>query len=107
MLGQTLYDKIWESHCVRSGINGFDLLYIDRHYVHEVTSPQAFEGLRLNQRTPWRANATIAVPDHNIPTNNREDGIADPISKIQVDALENNCNTFSIKELIKYLFFIK
>ena len=98
MLGQTLYDKIWESHCVRSGINGFDLLYIDRHYVHEVTSPQAFEGLRLNQRTPWRANATIAVPDHNIPTNNRENGIADPISKIQVDALKNNCNTFSIKE---------
>ena len=98
MLGQTLYDKLWESHCVKSGMNGFDLLYIDRHYVHEVTSPQAFEGLRLTQRTPWRANATIAVPDHNIPTNNRENGIADPISKIQVDALENNCNTFSIKE---------
>ena len=98
MLGQTLYDKLWESHCVKSGMNGFDLLYIDRHYVHEVTSPQAFEGLRLTQRTPWRANATIAVPDHNIPTNNRENGIADPISKIQVDALENNSNTFSIKE---------
>ena len=64
---KTLYDKIWDTHCVKSNKNGFDLLYIDRHYIHEVTSPQAFEGLRISERKPWRSSSNFAVPDHNIP----------------------------------------
>ncbi len=95
-MGQTLYEKIWNEHLVREeGGNG--LLYIDRHMVHEVTSPQAFEGLRLAQRDIWRASANLAVPDHNVPTVNRAGGIADPISKAQVEALQVNCNDFGIR----------
>ena len=97
MNSKTLYDKIWDSHCVKSNKNGFDLLYIDRHYIHEVTSPQAFEGLRISKRKPWRNSSNFAVPDHNIPTKDRDRGIADPISKIQVDTLEKNCDNFDVK----------
>jgi len=98
MTSKTLYDKIWDSHCVKSNKNGFDLLYIDRHYIHEVTSPQAFEGLRISKRKPWRSSSNFAVPDHNIPTKDRDKGIADPISKIQVDTLEDNCDSFDVKK---------
>jgi len=95
---KTLYDKLWESHLIKSNINGFDLIYIDRHYIHEVTSPQAFEGLNLAGRKPWRVNSNIAVPDHNIPTKDRALGISDPISKIQVETLDENCKSHDIRE---------
>ena len=95
---KTLYDKLWESHLIKSNINGFDLIYIDRHYIHEVTSPQAFEGLNLAGRKPWRVNSNIAVPDHNIPTKDRALGISDPISKIQVETLDENCKSNDIRE---------
>tara|TARA_B100000029_G_scaffold173699_1_gene170346 strand:+ start:1069 stop:2463 length:1395 start_codon:yes stop_codon:yes gene_type:complete len=95
---KTLYDKIWDSHCVETNENGFDLLYIDRHLIHEVTSPQAFEGLRLLGRKMWRRDTNVAVPDHNIPTENRNQGISDPISKLQVETLNHNCKSFGIKE---------
>ena len=98
MNSKTLYDKIWDSHCVKSNKNGFDLLYIDRHYIHEVTSPQAFEGLRISKRKPWRSSSNFAVPDHNIPTKDRDRGITDPISKIQVDTLEENCDNFDVNK---------
>ena len=98
MQPKTLYDKIWDAHCVKSNKNGFDLLYIDRHYIHEVTSPQAFEGLRLSNRKPWRSSSNFAVPDHNIPTKDRNKGIDDPVSKKQVDTLEDNCNDFDVKK---------
>ena len=98
MNSKTLYDKIWDSHCVKSNKNGFDLLYIDRHYIHEVTSPQAFEGLRISKRKPWRNSSNFAVPDHNIPTKDRDRGITDPISKIQVDTLEANCDNFDVNK---------
>jgi 3-isopropylmalate/(R)-2-methylmalate dehydratase large subunit len=98
MQPKTLYDKIWDAHCVKSNKNGFDLLYIDRHYIHEVTSPQAFEGLRISERRPWRSSSNFAVPDHNIPTKDRDKGIDDPVSKKQVDTLEDNCNDFDVKK---------
>lgn len=93
---KTLYDKIWDEHVVRSE-DAAALLYIDRQMVHEVTSPQAFEGLRLAGRGVWRANANLAVPDHNVPTIDRLRGIADPISRIQVEALEANCKESGIR----------
>ena len=80
-MAQTLYEKIWNEHCVTADRNNA-LLYIDRHMVHEVTSPQAFEGLRLADRGLWRVSANLAVPDHNVPTANRDGGIADPISRM-------------------------
>ncbi|KOR29892.1 isopropylmalate isomerase [Achromatium sp. WMS1] len=95
-MAKTLYDKLWESHLVRQDSNGMGLLYIDRHLIHEVTSPQAFEGLRLANRRPWRTVANLATADHNIPTANRELGIADPIAKLQVDTLQTNCITNNI-----------
>ena len=98
MAGKTLYDKLWDSHVVRSDDGGTCLIYIDRHLVHEVTSPQAFEGLRLAGRQPWRANANLAVPDHNVPTTDRDKGIADPVSRIQVETLDQNCSDFGITE---------
>ena len=98
MQPKTLYDKIWDAHCVKLNKNGFDLLYIDRHYIHEVTSPQAFEGLRISERKPWRSSSNFAVPDHNIPTKDRDKGIDDPVSKKQVDTLEDNCNDFNVKK---------
>lgn len=103
MAGRTLYDKIWDDHVVCERDDGSSLLYIDRHIVHEVTSPQAFEGLRLAGRKPWRTDSVIATPDHNVPTTHNErasgvDGIADPVSKIQVKTLDDNCDALGIVE---------
>ncbi len=98
MSAKTLYDKLWDSHEVRKNDDGTSLLYIDRQLIHEVTSPQAFEGLRLANRKPWRVSANLATPDHNVPTTNRAEGIADPISKIQVETLDKNCQDFGITE---------
>jgi len=89
MSGKTLYDKLWDAHVVDTDGNGTSLLYIDRHLVHEVTSPQAFEGLRLAGRKPWRVGANLAVPDHNVPTTNRSRGVSDPTSRAQLEALLN------------------
>jgi 3-isopropylmalate/(R)-2-methylmalate dehydratase large subunit len=97
MAAQTLFDKIWESHVVRAEPDGTTLLYIDRQLVHEVTSPQAFEGLKLSGRRPRRPGATLAVPDHNVPTTDRTMGIADPLSAKQIQTLEENCHDFSIE----------
>lgn len=102
MYAKTLYDKLWESHLVRLDDNGTALLYIDRHLIHEVTSPQAFEGLRLANRKPWRVAANFAVPDHNVPTTARDGGIEsiiDPISRLQVETLDKNCVDYGITEL--------
>ena len=98
MSGKTLYDKLWDAHVVRDNGDGTALIYIDRHLVHEVTSPQAFEGLRLAGRKPWRVDANLAVPDHNVPTTDRSQGIADPISRLQVETLDENCRAFGITE---------
>ena len=95
---RTLYDKLWDTHVVADQGEGGALLYIDRHLVHEVTSPQAFDGLRLNGRKPWRLDANLAVADHNVPTTDRSQGIADPISRTQVDALDANCAEYGITE---------
>ena len=94
---RTLYDKIWDAHVVRTDEHGTSLLYIDRQLVHEVTSPQAFEGLRLQGRVPRRPEANLAVPDHNVPTTDRHLGIADPISRLQVETLKSNCREFGIQ----------
>lgn len=94
----TLYDKLWQQHLVCQLQDGSSLLYIDRQLLHEVTSPQAFEGLRLADREVFRQSANLAVPDHNVPTVNRAQGIADPISRIQVETLDSNCNDFSITQ---------
>jgi len=103
MAGKTLYDKLWDAHVVRDNGDGTALLYIDRQLVHEVTSPQAFEGLRLAGRKPWRVSATLATPDHNVPTTVEErqsgvDGILDPVSRLQVQTLDENCREFGITE---------
>ncbi len=95
---QTLYDKLWSSHIVHQEEDGTVLLYIDRHLVHEVTSPQAFEGLKLAGRKPWRVGANLAVADHNVPTTNRANGIDDPVSRLQVETLDRNCEEFGITE---------
>jgi len=94
---QTLYDKIWNEHIVHQQSDGTTLLYVDRHLVHEVTSPQAFEGLRLSKRKVRKPNLTLAVADHNVPTTDRSKGINDKESKIQVDVLEKNCKEFGIE----------
>jgi len=98
MAPQTLYDKLWDSHVVHVEDDGTTLLYIDRHLVHEVTSPQAFDGLRLARRQPWRVSANIATADHNVPTTDRALGISDPVSKLQVDTLDANCRQYGIVE---------
>ena len=98
MSAKTLYDKLWDAHVVRTEDDGTALIYIDRHLVHEVTSPQAFEGLRLAGRKPWRTSSILAVPDHNVPTTDRSAGIADPVSKIQVETLDSNCDEFGLTE---------
>ena len=101
MVAKTLYDKLWDEHVVRHDDNGTSLLYIDRQLVHEVTSPQAFEGLRLAGRKPWRVNANLATPDHNVPTTSRPNGIediVDPIARIQVETLDSNCSEFGLTE---------
>ena len=96
MAAQTLFEKIWNDHVVQAEPDGTTLLYIDRHLVHEVTSPQAFEGLSVAGRTPRRPGAALAVPDHNVPTTDRRIAIADPISAKQIQTLEDNCRTFGI-----------
>ena len=101
--GKTLYDKIWDAHVVRQEDDGTALLYIDRHLVHEVTSPQAFEGLRAAGRGIWRKESIVAVPDHNVPTTtanrgNGTAGITDPIAKIQIETLNDNCKEFELNE---------
>ncbi|HEY9550040.1 MAG TPA: 3-isopropylmalate dehydratase large subunit, partial [Kiloniellaceae bacterium] len=93
---RTLFDKIWDSHVVDRQDDGTCLIYIDRHLVHEVTSPQAFEGLRLTGRKLRHPEATLAVPDHNVPTSDRSKGIADEESRIQVETLERNCAEFGV-----------
>ncbi len=98
MAGKTLYDKLWDAHVVRCNDDGTCLLYIDRHLVHEVTSPQAFDGLRLAGRKLWRVDANLAVADHNVPTTDRSHGIADPVSRLQVETLDKNCAEFGITE---------
>ncbi len=98
MSGRTLYDKLWDAHVVHTEPDGTTLLYIDRHLVHEVTSPQAFEGLKLAHRKPWRTSSAVAVPDHNVPTTDRSKGIADPVSRLQVETLDANCAEFGITE---------
>jgi 3-isopropylmalate/(R)-2-methylmalate dehydratase large subunit len=98
MAGKTLYDKLWDAHVVQAQDGGTSLLYIDRHLVHEVTSPQAFEGLRLADRKLWRKNANLATADHNVPTTGRSQGISDPVSRLQVETLDKNCAEFGITE---------
>ena len=95
---RTLYDKIWDEHVVHTENDGTTVLYIDRHLVHEVTSPQAFDGLELAGRKVWRLSANLAVSDHNVPTTDRSHGIADPISKLQVDTLDANCDRLGITQ---------
>jgi len=93
---KTLYDKLWESHVVRTEEDGTAILYIDRHLVHEVTSPQAFDGLRVANRQPWRVSANLAVADHNVPTTDRSHGIEDPISRLQVETLDKNTKAYGL-----------
>ena len=95
---KTLYDKLWDAHVVRQEPDGTAILYIDRHLLHEVTSPQAFEGLELAGRKLWRLNANLAVADHNVPTIDRSEGISDPVSKLQVDTLDANCVKHGVTE---------
>ena len=96
MSGRTLYDKLWDEHVVHQEADGTCLIYIDRHLVHEVTSPQAFEGLELSGRRPWRNAANLAVVDHNVPTTDRSRGISDPVSRLQVETLDANTKKFNI-----------
>jgi len=101
MAGKTLYDKLWNSHLVKERSDGSALIYIDRQLLHEVTSPQAFEGLRIAGRKPWRLDTNLATPDHNVPTTDRSEGIegiVDPVSRIQVQTLDDNCDEFGITE---------
>jgi len=93
---RTLYDKLWDSHAFAAEPDGTCLLYIDRHLINEVSSPQAFEGLRLAGRTPWRADSCLAIADHNVPTTDRRHGIDDPFSRAQVDELEGNARSFGL-----------
>ncbi len=95
---RTLYDKIWDEHVVHTEEDGTSVLYIDRHLVHEVTSPQAFDGLEQAGRKVWRLSANLAVSDHNVPTTDRSHGIADPVSRLQVDTLDANCDRLGITQ---------
>src|SRR5579872_834494 len=97
-MAQTLYDKLWNTHVVHTEEDGTTILYIDRHLLHEVTSPQAFEWLKIAERPVWRISANLAVSDHNVPTTDRSHGIADPVSKLQVDTLDSNCDAFGITQ---------
>ena len=95
---QTLYDKLWTSHLVHEEPDGASLIYIDRHLVHEVTSPQAFEALEINGRKLWRLQSIVATADHNVPTTSRKEGIADPISRLQVETLDRNIKKFGVQD---------
>ncbi len=97
MHARTLYDKLWDSHVVREEADGTALLYIDRHLVHEVTSPQAYEGLKLAGRKPWRIESIVATADHNTPTKDWDQGIRDPISRLQVETLDANIRAHGAK----------
>jgi 3-isopropylmalate/(R)-2-methylmalate dehydratase large subunit len=97
MLARSLYDKLWDGHVVRTEADGTALLYIDRHLVHEVTSPQAYEGLRLAGRTPWRTSSIVATADHNTPTQHWDRGIDDPVSRVQVETLDSNIRATGAK----------
>jgi Aconitase family (aconitate hydratase) len=97
-MGKTLYDKLWDSHVIQVEADGTTLLYVDRQLLHEIASAQAFEGLRQSGRPIWRKSANLAVCDHNVPTTNRKNGIADPVSKLQVDTLDANCDANGIAE---------
>src|SRR5258707_4484440 len=103
MAAQTLYDKLWESHLVHQDADGTALIYIDRHLVHEVTSPQAYEGLRLANRKPWRIDSIVATADHNTPTLDWDKGIADPISRLQVETLDANIAASGAKVYFPFL----
>lgn len=98
MSAKTLYDKLWDAHVVRQNEDGTSLIYIDRHLIHEVTSPQAFEGLKLAGRKPWRINANLAVSDHNVPTTDRSEEIKDPVSRLQLETLDANCKDWKITQ---------
>ena len=98
MSARTLYDKLWDEHVVHTEEDGTATLYIDRHLLHEVTSPQAFEGLDLAGRKLWRLSANLAVSDHNVPTTDRSQGISDPISKLQIDTLDANCDRHGVTQ---------
>ncbi|MDP4836697.1 MAG: 3-isopropylmalate dehydratase large subunit [Burkholderiales bacterium] len=100
---KTLYDKLWDSHVVRMEDDGTALIYIDRHLVHEVTSPQAYEGLKLAQRRPWRVDSIVATADHNTPTTDWDKGIEDPVSKLQVDTLDQNIKEYGAKAYFPFL----
>jgi 3-isopropylmalate/(R)-2-methylmalate dehydratase large subunit len=105
-MGQTLYDKLWDSHLVHSEADGTSLLYIDRHLVHEVTSPQAYEGLRVAGRKPWRADSVVATADHNTPTTNWNEGmegVRDPFAKLQIETLDANMREFGAKVYFPFL----
>ncbi len=106
MAGKTLYDKLWDSHLVRQEADGTSLIYIDRHLVHEVTSPQAYEGLKLAGRKVWRVDTVVATADHNTPTRNWDkgiDGITDPVSRLQVETLDKNIKEFKAKVYFPFL----
>ena len=94
---QTLYDKIWNDHCILDNDDQSSLIYIDRHLIHEVTSPQAFDGLEIKKRDIWNKKSIMATTDHNVPTINRDQGITDPVSKIQIEALRENCKKHNIE----------
>jgi len=97
-MARTLYDKLWDDHVVHMEEDGTTVLYIDRQLLHEVTSPQAFEGLSLAKRPVWRNSANLAVSDHNVPTTDRSEGIKDPVSRLQIDTLDKNCDSFGITQ---------
>ena len=98
MTARTLYDKLWDDHVLHTEEDGTSLLYIDRHLLHEVTSPQAFEGLEIAGRKMWRLSSNLAVSDHNVPTTDRRGGITDPTSKLQVDTLDSNCDRLGVTQ---------
>src|SRR3979409_562520 len=105
-MAQTLYDKLWDSHLVHSEEDGTSLLYIDRHLVHEVTSPQAYEGLKVAGRKPWRVSSVVATADHNTPTTHWEEGMAgvrDPLAKLQIETLDANMKEFGAKVYFPFL----
>ena len=99
MTGKSLYDKLWDAHVVHEQEDGTHLVYIDRHLVHEVTSPQAFEGMRAAGRVPWRKSTILAVPDHNVPTKDRDKEIEDVVSRKQLEALDDNCDHFKLNKI--------
>src|SRR6476619_6597003 len=103
MAARTLYEKLWDSHLVREEPDGTALIYIDRHLVHEVTSPQAYEGLKIAGRKPWRVQSVVATADHNTPTKDWHKGISDPISRMQVETLDANIKEHGAKAYFPFL----